>query len=76
MTCLLYTSYGDSFEDIGEAMASITQNLGDLDDASLQNVTESAFALRDTFGYEIPAVSYTHLDVYKRQGRFFFYCRE
>lgn len=47
-------NYGDSFEDIGEAMASITQNLGDLDDASLQNVTESAFALRDTFGYEIP----------------------
>lgn len=51
----IYTNnYGDSFEDIGEAMASITQNLGDLDDASLQNVTESAFALRDTFGYEIP----------------------
>ena len=51
----IYTNnYGDSFEDIGEAMASITQNLGDLDDVSLQNVTESAFALRDTFGYEIP----------------------
>lgn len=51
----IYTNnYGDSFEDIGEAMASITQNLGDLDDASLQTVTESAFALRDTFGYEIP----------------------
>lgn len=51
----IYTNnYGDSFEDIGEAMASITQNLGDLDDTSLQTVTESAFALRDTFGYEIP----------------------
>lgn len=51
----IYTNnYGDSFEDIGEAMASITQNLGDLDDTALQTVTESAFALRDTFGYEIP----------------------
>lgn len=47
-------NYGDSFGDIGEAMADITKNLGDLDDASLQEVTESAFALRDTFGYEIP----------------------
>lgn len=47
-------NYGDSFGDIGEAMADITKNLGDLDDESLQEVTESAFALRDTFGYEIP----------------------
>lgn len=51
----IYTNnYGDSFGDIGEAMADITKNLGDLDDTSLQEVTESAFALRDTFGYEIP----------------------
>ena len=49
---LVLNEYDD--KSIGEAMASITQNLGDLDDASLQNVTESAFALRDTFGYEIP----------------------
>lgn len=47
-------NYGESFEDIASAMASVTQTLGDMDDASLQNVTESAFALRDTFGYEIP----------------------
>lgn len=47
-------NYGDSFEDIGQAMADVTQKLGDLDDVTLQNVTESAFALRDTFGYEIP----------------------
>lgn len=51
----IYTNnYGDSFEDIGEAMASVSKNLGELNDVSLQNVTESAFALRDTFGYEIP----------------------
>ena len=51
----IYTNnYGDSFEDIGQAMSEVTKNLGELDDASLREVTESAFALRDTFGYEIP----------------------
>ena len=47
-------NYGENFEDIGQAMAEVTKQLGDLNDASLQDVTESAFALRDTFGYEIP----------------------
>lgn len=47
-------NYGESFSDIGQAMAEVTKQLGDMDDASLQNVTESAFALRDTFGYDIP----------------------
>lgn len=50
-------NYGDSFEDIASAMGDVTkqlEQLGDMDDESLQNVTESAFALRDTFGYEIP----------------------
>ena len=47
-------NYGDSFEDIAGALADVRKNMGDLDDASLQNVTESAFALRDTFEYEIP----------------------
>lgn len=47
-------NYGENFEDIGQAMAEVTKQLGDMDDASLQNVTESAFALRDTFGYDIP----------------------
>lgn len=50
----IYTNnYGESFEDIGVAMSDVTKNLGDLNDADLQNITESAFALRDTFGYEI-----------------------
>ena len=47
-------NYGESFEDIASAMSDITKQLGEMDDESLQNVTESAFALRDTFGYEIP----------------------
>lgn len=50
----IYTNnYGDSFEDVADAMAAVTQQMGDLDQASLQNITESAFALRDTFGYDI-----------------------
>lgn len=47
-------NYGENFGDIGEAIAQVTKNLGDLDEAELQNVTESSFALRDTFGYDIP----------------------
>lgn len=46
-------NYGESFEDIASAMASVTKTLGDMDDASLQEITESAFALRDTFEYDI-----------------------
>ena len=47
-------NYGEGFEDIAGSMAQVTKNMGDLNDADLQNVTESAFALRDTFEYEIP----------------------
>ena len=54
MESVYKNNYGDSFEDIEEAISQVTKNLGDMDEASLQNVTESAFALRDTFGYDIP----------------------
>lgn len=46
-------NYGESFEDIATSMATVTQVLGEMDDASLQNITESAFALRDTFEYDV-----------------------
>lgn len=46
-------NYGESFEDIAGAMADVKKNLGDLNDESLQSVTESAFVLRDTFEYDI-----------------------
>lgn len=46
-------NYGESFTDVAEGMAQVTKNMGEMDDASLQNVTESAFALRDTFGYDL-----------------------
>ena len=46
-------NYGESFEDIANAMATVKKSMGDLDDASLQSVTESAFLLRDTFDYDV-----------------------
>ena len=46
-------NYGDSFEDIANAMATVNQQLGNIDQASMQSLTESAFALRDTFEYDI-----------------------
>ena len=47
-------NYGESFGEIGEAMAQVTKQLGDMSDDKLQEITESAFVLRDTFEYEIP----------------------
>lgn len=47
-------NYGENFEDIASAMASVNKTMGEMDDGSLRDITESAFALRDTFEYEIP----------------------
>lgn len=50
----IYTSnYGESFEDIGEAMTQVVKQLGDMSDEQLKQVTESAYALRDVFEYDI-----------------------
>ncbi len=46
-------NYGESFTDIASAMAEVTQKMGDMDDGALQSVTESAYALKDAFGYDI-----------------------
>ena len=45
-------NYGDSFGDISDAMGTIVQQLGQIDDTAMQEIAESAFALRDTFGYD------------------------
>ena len=47
-------NYGENFEDIEQGMAAINKQLGDMSDEKLQSITEGAFALRDTFEYEIP----------------------
>lgn len=45
--------YGESFEDIANQMALVTQQMGELDDAQLQRVTESAYLLDDVFQMDI-----------------------
>lgn len=46
-------NYGESFEDIANSVSLIQQNLGELDDESLQKVTESAYALQDVFEMDV-----------------------
>lgn len=46
-------NYGEDFQDIADSMALVNKNLGDMSAESLQSTTEAAFALRDTFDYDI-----------------------
>lgn len=46
-------NFGESFGDIADNISIITQNLGELDAVSLENVTESAYALQDAFGMDV-----------------------
>lgn len=51
----IYTNnYGESYEDIANSIASVRQQMGDLNSQELQEVTESAITFRDTFGVEVP----------------------
>ncbi|BCI60851.1 phage tail tape measure protein [Solibaculum mannosilyticum] len=58
MKSIYANNYGESFDDIGEAMSTIRQQIGPVvdawDDTDLQEFTESAFVLRDSFGYDMP----------------------
>ena len=45
-------NFGEDYNDVAEAIAVVVQNMGDLNDVELQNVTENAISLRDTFGYD------------------------
>lgn len=46
-------NFGEDMNDVANAVSIARKELGKLDEASLQNVTEYAFSLRDTFGYDI-----------------------
>lgn len=46
-------NYGEGFEDIADALATVRKNMEMLNDVDLQKSTESAIALRDVFGYDI-----------------------
>ena len=46
-------NYGESFEDIADAMSVVRQNLGALDAGTMQEVTQNALLLRETFEYDV-----------------------
>lgn len=45
--------YGENYEDIADSMAAVSQNLGEMDDLNLRQLTEDALRLRDTFEYDV-----------------------
>ena len=46
-------NYGESYDDVANAVANVKKQLGDLPADQLQTITESAFALNDVFEYDI-----------------------
>ena len=44
---------GESIADVTDAVATITNMLGDLDEVELRNVTENAMSLQEVFGWDI-----------------------
>lgn len=45
--------YGESYTDVASVMGTIIQNIGELNEADMTNITESAITLRDAFGMDI-----------------------
>jgi phage-related minor tail protein len=45
-------NFGQNFDDVGEAVSVITQNLGQLDPVPLKKTAENAITLRDTFDFD------------------------
>lgn len=50
-------NFGENFDDIAASVSTITQNLGELDEQQLTNVTESAYALQDAFDMDVAETS-------------------
>lgn len=46
-------NYGENFDDIANSMSAVYKNLDGLDTVELQNLTENALALRDTFDIDV-----------------------
>lgn len=44
--------YGDSYSDISDKMSLVLQNLGDISNTDLQNITEQAYLLENIFGMD------------------------
>ena len=46
-------NFGEDYADVSSVMAEIVQIMGELDPSNMQATTESAIALRDTFGMDV-----------------------
>lgn len=53
MKSVYANNFGDSMQDVGDAIATVKQQMKGLSDTELQTVTESAFLLRDVFDYDV-----------------------
>lgn len=46
-------NFGDSLSEVADSVATVNQLLGDMPSDEMVRVTENAYALRDTFGFDI-----------------------
>ncbi len=46
-------NYGESLEDVADAMAKVAQNTKETDPSKIKQLTQEALTLRDTFGYDV-----------------------
>lgn len=53
MTDIYNNNYGESFDDIAEAMSTVKTTMGDIDGGQLQNLTQQALIMRDTFDMDV-----------------------
>ena len=50
----IYTAgFGESFEDIGQAMATVQQQVDGIDAGGLESLTQSGLMLRDIYGFDV-----------------------
>ena len=50
---LYKNNYGESLNDVADAMAQVTQTSKETDPSKIQELTKNAIILRDTFGFEV-----------------------
>lgn len=50
---LYKNNYGESLEDVADAMSRVIQTNGNLDSKSIENITKKAIILRDTFDFDV-----------------------
>lgn len=61
-------NFGESINDVAEAMATVNQNMSYLDDSALQRCTEYAYTLSDTFGVDVAESTRTADSLIKNYG--------